>query len=442
MYENFYGLKEKPFHIVPNPNFLFLSPKHKNALTHMEYGLMERVGFILLTGEIGTGKTTLIRYLLNQMEPDMEVAVIFNTNVSADELLNLILNEYEIKSESQNKVKILEQLYQFLISKFAEGKRVLLIIDEAQNLSNEALEEVRMLSNLQSEDQLLLQIMLVGHPELKEKLRESSLAQFTQRIAVNYHLSALAREDTGLYIAFRLEKVGGRPDLFTESAIDLIYKASGGIPRSINLLCDSALTYGFADELTIIDTDIIKQVIQDKGGIGVVTAQAAPQAPAAPPVAASDVPAIDGRIESLEATVMKLKKALKKVARAGGHIPDSQSAEAIKKLKQLLFRERRRNAFLLTKYSQLRGQYIGLQSAKTAVTKMPQEMPPPPDITSAVEPTEPIAPPEAEPAVEFTEPSGPAEEKSPVEEIAENMGAPFLLPTDLTFPSDDKDFQL
>jgi general secretion pathway protein A len=427
MYENFYGLKEKPFHIVPNPNFLFLSPKHRNALTHLEYGLMERVGFILLTGEIGTGKTTLIRYLLNQMEPDMETAVIFNTNVSADELLNLILNEYEIKSESNSKVKILEQLYQFLIEKFAEGKRVLLIIDEAQNLSNEAIEEVRMLSNLQSEDQMLLQIMLVGHPELKDKLRESSLAQFTQRIAVNYHLSALAREDTGLYIAFRLEKVGGRPDIFTESAIDMIYKASGGIPRSINLLCDSALTYGFADELEIIDTAVIEQVIEDKGGIGLVHDKAGNKvsvttAPDSDPV---PNPAIDGRLESLETTVVKLRKALKQVAQASGTLPGGAGADVVKKLKKLLFRERRRNAFLLTKYSQLRGQYIGIQSAKPTGDK------------DSVAPPSPPPPPELKPEVKEEK----VEKKIPSANLAQ-IDSSMLLPTDLTFPSDDKDFQL
>jgi len=170
MYEHFYGLNEKPFRIVPNPKFLYLSPKHKNALTHLEYGLMERVGFILLTGEAGTGKTMLIRHLVNRREPGMEVAVIFNTTVNAEQLLDLIFDEFELNIDAGGRVKSLDGLHQFLIEKYAEGKRVLLILDEAQNLPDDALEEVRMLSSLQDEDQMLLQIMLVGHPELKEKL--------------------------------------------------------------------------------------------------------------------------------------------------------------------------------------------------------------------------------------------------------------------------------
>ncbi|UCF94526.1 MAG: AAA family ATPase, partial [Desulfobacterales bacterium] len=247
MYQKFYGLRDKPFQIVPNPTYLYKSLHHENALTYLEYGLSENVGFILLTGEIGSGKTTLIQYILNKLGGDTVAAVIFNTNVSADQLLGLILTEFELAFKEGDKAGTLDTLNQFLIQKYAEKKQVLLIIDEAQNLSAEALEEVRMLSNLQSEDQALLQIMLVGQPELIAKLRKPSLMQFTQRIAVSYHLASLTREETGNYIAFRLEKAGGRADLFSPEAVDLIHRLAGGIPRSINLLCQAALVYGFAD---------------------------------------------------------------------------------------------------------------------------------------------------------------------------------------------------
>lgn len=410
MYESFYGLQEKPFHIVPNPKFLYLSPKHQNALTHLEYGLMERVGFILLTGEIGTGKTTLIRYLLNQIESDMDVAVIFNTNVSSDQLLSLILNEFELTAASDDKIKNLDVLYQFLIEKYAEDKRVLLIIDEAQNLSSEALEEVRMLSNLQSDEQMLLQIMLVGQSELKEKLRNPALAQFTQRIAVNYHLTALAKEDTGNYIAYRLKTAGGRSDIFTPDAMELIYQASGGVPRSINLLCDAALTYGYADEFESIDANVIEQVIKDKGGYGYQGEEEETE-----PVSVIDneqkqVTIIDQRLNNLEAELSKIGRFLELQFKEQKNHAEKIKDERVNNLKRMLFRERKRSAVLLTKYTQLKEKYTALRQTQTDMEK------------------EFFAIPEASPRK-------PPEQKVRIEPS-------LLLPTDLSFPSDDRDMTL
>lgn len=410
MYDSFYGLNEKPFHIVPNPNYLYLSPKHQNALTHLEYGLMERVGFILLTGEIGTGKTTLVRYLLNQIESDMEVAVIFNTNVSSDQLLHLILSEFELTPAADDKIKTLDIFYQFLIEKYAEDKRVLLIIDEAQNLSHESLEEVRMLSNLQSDEQMLLQIMLVGQTELKEKLRNPALAQFTQRIAVNYHLTALPEEDTGRYISYRLEKAGGRPDIFTTDAVGLVHQASGGIPRSINLLCDAALTYGYADELETIDAQVIEQVIKDKGGFGIQSEEEkVDQALAAHTQEKSDE-TINQRINRLESEVRKLGKYLEKEFKERKQPKSKQKDEHVEKLKKLLFRERRRSAALLAKYSRIREKYISLYKTFAEIDK--GRFSPPP--------------------IRQTQP----------DETPTKIDPSILLPTDLDFPSDDKDFTL
>lgn len=370
MYESFYGLNERPFHIVPNPAYLYLSPKHQNALLYLEYGLMESVGFILLTGEIGIGKTTLIRHILNQLGSDMEVAVIFNTNVSSDQLLSLILQELEIVPEDGNKAKKLDTLYNFLIEKYAEKKRVLLVIDEAQNLSEEALEEVRMLSNLQSDDHMLLQIMLVGQPELKAKLKNPSLAQLTQRIAVNYHLSALTREETGLYIDYRLEKAGGRPNLFTTEAVDIIYQASGGIPRSINLICDAALVYGFADELDTIDTSIIEQVMQDKGGMGIVCESGEEDSSLSVGLDEGGSEVNLHRLQALEAKMMKIEMQvewqIEELERKGENFKDN----LVSNLKNLLLLERKRSDKLLINYSLLKKKYDALQKARAEDAKV------------------------------------------------------------------------
>ncbi len=249
MYTNFFGCLEKPFSLVPNPKYLYLSSKHGNALTFLEYGLTEKIGFVMLTGEIGIGKTTLIRHLLNQVEADMDVAVIFNTNVLSNDLIKLILNEFEIKYDDRiSKAKALDVLYHFLIKKYSENRRVLLIIDEAQDLSNFVLEEIRMLSNLQTDEEMLLQIMIVGQPNLRSKIQEPELEQFAQRISVSYHIAAMTLEETRAYIAHRIKKAGGSPTIFPYKVVEKIFEVSAGIPRTIKILCDAALVYGYADD--------------------------------------------------------------------------------------------------------------------------------------------------------------------------------------------------
>ena len=271
MYHEFYGLKEKPFNVTPDPRFLYRSEKHNRALAYLESGIEEEAGFILLTGEIGTGKTTLIRHILNNIAASRNIAMIFNTNVSAVQLLELILQEFELKPIPGDKAKNLDTLYTSLIRSYARGRKPLLIIDEAQNLNTDALEEVRMLSNLQTDDKVLLQIMLVGQPELKDKLHDPALAQLNQRITVNYHLAELSEKETREYIAMRLEKAGGEQTLFSPEAVDTIFKVSQGVPRIINMLCDTALFYGSADELKVIDVEVVNQVINDRGGMGLLS---------------------------------------------------------------------------------------------------------------------------------------------------------------------------
>jgi len=368
MYEKFYGFTSKPFQLVPNPAFLYLSPKHENALTYLEYGLMERSGFILLTGEIGAGKTTLIRHLLNQIESSIETAVIFNTNVTPDQLLAMILSEFEIEPPSPGKSEALEALNRFLIERYAQGARTLLIIDEAQNLSREALEEVRMLSNLQSDDQLLLQIMLVGQPELRARLKRPELAQLNQRIGVSYHIPHLSHEETAAYIACRLEKAGGKPDIFTPAAVDLIYRASRGVPRTINLLCDAALVYGFADELACIDVPVVEQAIEDRGGMGLLPAidPSAETFSSAVLDTGADYDAVSSRLGAIEQNLAMLKQQMDwRIEDLDGKGQGFKD-ELVRNMKELYDRERDRTDRLLFEYSRIKERCAMLVKEKNA----------------------------------------------------------------------------
>ncbi|MFH1146278.1 MAG: XrtA/PEP-CTERM system-associated ATPase [Pseudomonadota bacterium] len=265
MYESFYGLTDRPFRIVPDPDFLYLSEEHRLALVYLEYGLANQAGFIVITGEIGTGKTTLIRTLLRRLDQKTRVASIFNTTVLPDQLLQMVLREYEIPFSDRGKSEYLSGLYDFLIDQYRQGNRVVLIVDEAQNLSLEALEDIRLISNLQTEKEYLIQIILVGQPGLKSKLAHPQLAQFAQRISVQYHLVPLNRSEVEAYISHRLRVAGYTGSgLFSTEALDLIYESSKGTPRVINLICDAALVYGFADELKTLDRGVIEQVLADK----------------------------------------------------------------------------------------------------------------------------------------------------------------------------------
>jgi general secretion pathway protein A len=354
MYESHYGLTAKPFSIVPNPEILFLSKNHANALTYLEYGLSEKVGFILLTGEIGAGKTTLIRHMLNKMESQMDIAVIFNTNFSSDQMLRRILSEFEIPCDTTEKEKHLELLYQFLIDRFAQGRHALLIVDEAQNLTDEALEDIRMLSNLQTDDRILLQIMLVGQPELKHRLNTPDFQQLAQRIAVNYHITPLDENQTRHYIAYRIKKAGGAPELFAPEAVKKIYKHSGGIPRTINLMCDTGLVYGFADGLTRIDLAVIDKVIEDKVCMSVSEEKPVGRTTRGV-MSGSAGPGIMERIHWLEESMAELK-------RQHENFTHEIKNDLLLKYRELLDTEQKRFDGLMAKYTQL------LQSNKAAKT--------------------------------------------------------------------------
>ncbi len=270
MYEDFFALKQKPFTIAANPAFLFLSRRHRDALSYLTYGIKERVGFIEITGEVGTGKTTVCRALLNQLDERTKTAFIFNPNLSEVQLMQAILDDFGIKTEKKNKGTLFKELNRFLLDQLALDNNVVLIIDEAQNLSMRMLEQVRMLSNLEAENKKLLQIILVGQPELRDKLKSPELRQLRQRISVRYHIQALEPEDVSLYIAHRLHHAGanGAGPLFDASAIEEIVRYSGGIPRLINIVCDKALLLGYVLENRTINSDIIKQSIGEiEGGM-------------------------------------------------------------------------------------------------------------------------------------------------------------------------------
>ena len=264
MYEAFYGFKEKPFSMLPDPSFLFLSKKHRAALTLLEYGLMNQVGFCILSGEPGAGKTTILRALLKRVDDNVKVGLISNTHQSFGGLLDWILSAFDLHKADLTQVEMHQLFVDFLIDEFANNRRVLLIVDEAQNMDPDSLEELRMLSNVNTEKDQLLQVVLAGQPQLKENLRKPELSQFAQRIAVDYHLHSLSLNETCGYIQHRLVVAGAKRDVFTPEACERIHSYSGGSPRLINLLCETALVYGFADEVELIDADLVEEMVHER----------------------------------------------------------------------------------------------------------------------------------------------------------------------------------
>jgi type II secretory pathway predicted ATPase ExeA len=266
MYEDFYGLKERPFTLVPDPSYLFLGSQHKLARAYLEYGIKERMGFVVLTGEVGTGKTTLIKSLLREKEVSQRVGVLYQTSVEAEDLLDVLLKEFEIRGHfGASRAARLGAFNQFLLNAYARSERVVLLVDEAQNLGPKALEELRLLSNLQTEKEPLLQVILVGQPGLRERLKHPSLRQLAQRVAIHYHLRPLDEDETKEYIQFRLARAGGS-GIFTSSALDKLYNYTQGVPRRINAWCDLALVAGFAEGRHEIDGEFIDLVITAQGG--------------------------------------------------------------------------------------------------------------------------------------------------------------------------------
>jgi type II secretory pathway predicted ATPase ExeA len=275
MYERFYDLREKPFSLLPDPDFLYLGDKHSMALAMLQYGLMNQAGFTVITGGIGCGKTTLIRQLLNQMETDITVGLISNTHRSFGELLEQILLAFRVDFKDKTKAELYQSFVDFLIDNYGKNCRTVLIVDEAQNMEADTLEELRLLSNVNADKCQVLQLILVGQPELWEELRRPELEQFAQRIGVDYYLEPLELKEVGEYIRHRLTVAGGNPDLFETEAIQIIYEYSQGTPRLINTLCDTALVYGYAKQKRTIGAELMLKVAQDKSRGGIFAANQA-----------------------------------------------------------------------------------------------------------------------------------------------------------------------
>jgi general secretion pathway protein A len=270
MYESYYGLRERPFTLVPDPAFLFPSRHHQFAAMMLEYAVMSRAGCALLTGEVGSGKTLLVRQLLARLGAEVRVALIGNTNRKMGRLLPWVCLACDLEYRGKDDTELYDMFVDFLVQQYEQNCRVLLIVDEAQNLDPALLEELRVLSNVNADRHLVLQTILVGQPELRDTLRRTDLRQFAQRIGIDYHLPTLTLQEGRAYVRHRLSVAGGTPELFEPEAIDLAWSCSAGVPRLINQLCDTALVYGFADQRAQIGRDLMKQVVADRTRGGVV----------------------------------------------------------------------------------------------------------------------------------------------------------------------------
>ena len=267
MYLEFYGLKQPPFDITPNPRFLFHSTKHREAFNHLLYGIRERKGFVQLTGEVGAGKTTLCRALLEQLDGNFSTALILNPVLSGDELMKAIATEFGLDVKGKDRLETLATISDFLLRQTLAGKETVLIVDEAQNLTEELLEQVRLISNIETDDRKLLQIVLMGQPELRERLNSHKLRQLRQRITVRYHLNPLTRTEVGQYIQHRITLAGSRiAPVFTRMAVWRIYGYSQGVPRLVNALCDKALLAGFVERSRRITYRMVGRAIRELEG--------------------------------------------------------------------------------------------------------------------------------------------------------------------------------
>lgn len=273
MYTEFFGLREMPFSLLPNADFLFPSKRHQRAINHLEYGIVTKAGFIVITGEVGTGKTTILRRYLQTSTPDLTVGVITNPNATFGHLLHWVAQAFDFAEPDKGEAALHQDFISFLLQQYGLGKRAVLIIDEAQNLSAQMLEELRMLSNVNNEKDQLLQVVIVGQPELLETLKRHELRQFVQRVSVHCHLDALTSDETTSYIRHRLCVAGGSPDLFDNEACATVHYFTTGIPRLINMLCDQALVYAFSEDQPKVSAALLREVVHDreKSGLSAFT---------------------------------------------------------------------------------------------------------------------------------------------------------------------------
>ena len=269
MYEAYYGLREKPFSILPDPDLIYWGQAHRMAYSMLEFGVMNNAQFTVITGDVGSGKTTLVRHLLRKLNPKVtNVGLISNTPQGREELLQSIMVSLHLPFEGSTPA-LLKSFQDFLYAQHAKGHRTILIVDEAQCLEEEALECLRMLSNINVDKTQYLQLFLVGQPQLRDMLCRPQLLQFAQRVSSDFHLKPLAQDEVAQYIGFRLSAVGSRVHLFSDEACKLIAEASLGIPRMINIICDTALVYGFSTQADLITKNLVGLVLEDKRNFGI-----------------------------------------------------------------------------------------------------------------------------------------------------------------------------
>jgi len=263
MYLEHFDLKDFPFRLTPDTDFLYMSPSHSRALSYMEYAVFNQEGFVVITGEIGSGKTTLIQKLLSEMDEGINVAKVFQTQLDDVEFLQSVLVEFGMNPFSAKKVELLNMLNQYLIDSYMNNKRVVLIVDDAQNLSKRVLEEICMLSGVETQKEKILHVILVGQPELSKTLELPDMEQLLQRVSLRYHMRALTESESLKYIKYRLSVAGADSVLFTDDVTKLVYKYTGGIPRLINTLCDTSLTCAYADNEQMVNKTVMKVAIDE-----------------------------------------------------------------------------------------------------------------------------------------------------------------------------------
>ena len=264
LYLDFFDLSERPFTLVPDRSFMFWSKQHKRAYSVLEFGILSSAPITLITGEVGAGKTTLVQTLLAELQDDVTVGLVSNAQGGRGELLQWILNALAIEfAHDASYVTLFQILQDFLLAEYAAGRRVVLIFDEAQNLSLEGLEELRMLTNINSNKDVLIQLILVGQPELRDMVRDPSMLQLAQRVAASFHVDALSREAVEEYIRHRMKTAGGSGQEFTPEACERIHFATGGVPRLVNQLCEFSLLYAWSGEIEMVGEDVVKQVLDD-----------------------------------------------------------------------------------------------------------------------------------------------------------------------------------
>lgn len=307
MYKKFFGLRENPFNVNPDPRYLYVTPHTEEALSCLTYGVQNRKGFILLTGEVGTGKTTLINKLLEWLQREsISTAFIFNPRLSDDEFFDFMMNDFGVPCDAKSKSQVLIRLNHWLLERYRAGETAVLIVDEAQNLSESVLEEIRLLTNLETYTEKLLQIVLSGQPELENKLRQPHLRQLKQRITLRSKTFPLTPAETEGYITSRLRVAGGDgQSVFAPEAMEAIHKYSRGIPRMVNILCEHSLINAFADQQKPVTVQIVSAVAQD---FELLEAGAAAQADAAPSPAAAEAPGEDA-LAGLTTLMDRLRRA-------------------------------------------------------------------------------------------------------------------------------------